>query len=164
MIVKDDLRILKENQHIGMACMAWINEAQRHRHEIGSWPVNLRPDIHPGMGGITAGQLYNLNVPMQIERKKMAGHRSGLVADERIHLKGSRPAIVEIVQSNRDPPADKLPQHNNPKHNRHAKANRQPADRGKRVFFLALLCTFMSKRGCSRCARNRYLLVPADIG
>src|SRR5690348_11009974 len=66
-IVKDRLRVLEENEHIGMMSLSRIDEAQRHRDQIGSGSIEMWANIHSGMGGIPAGQFNHLDLTLEIE-------------------------------------------------------------------------------------------------
>ena len=63
-IAIDHLCILEENEQIRMVGMRGIDEAQRHRDQIRSRSIDARSNIDSGLGGITAGQFNNFDLPL----------------------------------------------------------------------------------------------------
>jgi hypothetical protein len=96
-IVKDHLRMLEENEHIGMMRLRRCHETQGNRDKIGSRPIDVRANIHSGMGGIPTGQFNDLDLPLQVEGDEVARRAARFMPHKGIHLKGAWPPVMQIV-------------------------------------------------------------------
>ena len=52
--------------------MPRVDKLERHRHQIGMVPIELRPEIHPRMGRIAPWKLHDFDSAAQIKREKVA--------------------------------------------------------------------------------------------
>jgi hypothetical protein len=103
----DDLGILEVNHQIRSVIASDIDKAQRHWHQVRVCTIELRPDEDTRFGGVTPWELDDLDVPMQVERDKMAWiARRVVMTDNGIGLKRSGASIVQIVPRG-IPPADR---------------------------------------------------------
>jgi hypothetical protein len=104
-IDKDELRVLKMDNHVWSMSVIDINKTQRHRDQIGIGPIQLRAEVDAGLRAIATGELDHLDTTMQVERNKMTGCAPCLIMpDEGVYLEGAWATILEIVQG-RAPPA-----------------------------------------------------------
>ncbi len=93
-IVIQHLRILEQDEHIGMMSACRIDEAQRHWDQIRSWSIDPESNIHFGMSGITTWQFNNFNLSTHIECDEMAGYAARFMPHKCVHLEGAWPSIV----------------------------------------------------------------------
>ncbi len=66
-ITKDQLRSLKQDEHIRVVIMPGIDKLQRNRDEIRILAVEMRPDEDSGMSCISPWKFNDLKTTLQIE-------------------------------------------------------------------------------------------------
>ena len=73
LVEKDDGAVLHADDHVGLAIPVDILEAQGHHRQIFPLADERWPQVDPGVGGVAARKLDDLDVPGEVEREKVAG-------------------------------------------------------------------------------------------
>ena len=58
-IDKDELRVLKMDEHVRSMVAIDIHKAECHRDQIGIGAIQLRAEVDAGLRAIAAGELYS---------------------------------------------------------------------------------------------------------
>jgi len=103
-IDKDELRVLKMDNHVRSMIAIDINKIKRHRDQIGIGPIQLRAEVDVSLRAIATGKLDHLDTTIQVERNKMTGCAPRLIMpDGGVYLEGAWATILEIVPGGASP-------------------------------------------------------------
>src|SRR5579883_598988 len=128
-IDKNDCLILKMHDHIEPAIAVDILKLASHRNQVAAIAKERRASIDRGVGWISAGELDNHDMAVQILKDKMRRlARAILVSHHGIYLKGAWPAIGHIVLMQLPPGAKGAKAKKEAQRQYHSYNDRQPGN------------------------------------
>lgn len=123
LIVKNYLRVLERDHHVGGFGVTVAGELQRNRYFVGSWSGKLWPYVDVRVRHVATWQLDDFDAPVQVQCHKMARCLPCLVPHKGVGLERAWIAILHVIPQVFSPLKQKRAEHDQHDGNTHANAD-----------------------------------------